>query len=312
MRGRSAGVAAIVAVVWGLCFVLIQASLPSEAPLLLAALRALIGGGVLLVWVAVRRSRSGLGHRSTGRSSVDPTRSGLPSLPLLLALALANAAIAFGSMYLAAGRAEAAVASILAGGQPLVLAAAGWVLFGERLSRRALFGLAVAMGGLVLVATTSSGVTSLDGVALALLAAAAPAAGTILMHKLSPTIDIVVTTSVQFLIGGAILAGISALIEPWGGLIWSPASVLGMLFLGIVGTGFAYIAWFWLLDRASMVRLGAALFLVPVTGVVVAIMTGDRPAPVAIVGIATLIVGIGIVSLGATSESSHSAPPRST
>lgn len=39
-------------------------------------------------------------------------------------------------MYLAAGRAEAAVASILAGGQPLVLALAGWTLFGERPSGR--------------------------------------------------------------------------------------------------------------------------------------------------------------------------------
>ena len=221
-------------------------------------------------------------------------------------------AIAFGAMYLAAGRAEAAVASILAGGQPLVLAAAGWTLFGERPSGRALVGLAVAMGGVVLVATTSSGATSLDGVALALLAAAAPAAGTILMHKLLPTIDIVLTTSVQFLIGGAMLAGISALIEPWGGLIWSPASVIGMLFLGVVGTGLAYIAWFWLLDRISLVRLGAALFLVPVTGVVVAIMTGDRPTPTSIAGIAALIVGIGIVSLGGSSQPSDGASPRTT
>lgn len=306
------GVAAIVAVVWGLCFVLIQASLPSPAPLLLAALRAAIGGGVLLVWVAVRRSNQGLRHRHVGRTDADPDRSGLPPFPLVLALALANAAIAFGAMYLAAGRAEAAVASILAGGQPLVLAAAGWTLFGERPSGRALVGLAVAMGGVVLVATTSSGATSLDGVALALLAAAAPAAGTILMHKLLPTIDIVLTTSVQFLIGGAMLAGISALIEPWGGLIWSPASVIGMLFLGVVGTGLAYIAWFWLLDRISLVRLGAALFLVPVTGVVVAIMTGDRPTPTSIAGIAALIVGIGIVSLGGSSQPSDGASPRTT
>ncbi|MFP5343951.1 MAG: DMT family transporter [Candidatus Limnocylindria bacterium] len=302
----------MVAVVWGLCFVLIQASLPSQAPLLLAALRAVIGGGVLLVWVAVRRSHPGLGHRHADQCNADPTRPGLPSWPLLMALALANAAIAFGAMYLAAGRAEAAVASILAGGQPLVLAGAGWALFGERLSGRALVGLAVAMSGVVLIATTNSGATSLDGVALALLAAAAPAAGTVLMHKLLPTIDIVLTTSVQFLIGGAMLAGVSALVEPWSELTWSSAAVLGMLFLGIVGTGLAYIAWFWLLDRLSLARLGAALFLVPVTGVGVAIMAGDRPTPMAIAGIAALIAGIGIVSLGASSEPSDGASPRTT
>lgn len=304
--------AAIVAVIWGLCFVLIQASLPSQAPLLLAALRALIGGGVLVVWAVVRRSHRGLGRRHEGRSDAGPERHGLPPFPLLLALALTNAAIAFAAMYLAAGGAEAAVASILAGGQPLVLAGAGWALFGERLSTRALVGLAIAMSGVVLVATTSTGATSPDGVALALLAAAAPAGGTLLMHKLLPRIDIVLTTSVQFLVGGAMLAGMSALIEPWGGLTWSPATVVGMLFLGIVGTGLAYIAWFWLLDRVSLVRLGAALFLVPVTGVVVAIMTGDRPTPIVIVGIAALIAGIGIVSLGASSEPSDGASRRTT
>ena len=44
MSTLSGALAVVVAVVWGLCFVLIQAALPSPAPLLLASLRALIGG----------------------------------------------------------------------------------------------------------------------------------------------------------------------------------------------------------------------------------------------------------------------------
>ena len=301
------GVAALVAVIWGLCFVLIQASLPSPAPLFVAALRALIGGSVLAAWIALRRWRAAAGPLKAGRTAADPWRSGLPSIPFLVALALANVVLALGAMYLAAGRAEAAVASILAGGQPLVLAAAGWALFDERPSLRAVTGLAVAMSGVVLVATTSSGATSLDGVALALLAAAAPAAGTVLMRRLAPTIDVLVTTGAQFLLGGAMLAGIGAVLEPWGALSWSPAMAIGLLVLGVLGTGLAYVAWFWLLDRVSLVRLGAALFLVPVTGVVAAVLTGDRPAPVALAGIAAVLVGIGIVSLGGSSQSRESA-----
>ena len=306
-RVPAAALAALVAIIWGLCFVLIQASLPSPAPLLLGALRALIGGGVLVIWVALLRWRSGTGRPAARVADTRAKGSGLPSIPLLVALALANAAFALGAMYLAAGRAEAAVASILAGGQPLVLAAAGWALYSERLSLRAVTGLAVAMGGVVLVATTSSGATSLDGVALALLAAAAPAAGTVLMRKLAPTIDVLLTTSAQFLVGGAILAGVSAVLEPWSALSWSPAMLIGLLVLGVLGTGLAYVAWFWLLDRVSLVRLGAALFLVPVTGVVAAVLIGDRPAPVALVGIAAVLVGIGIVSLGGSSQPSEDA-----
>jgi drug/metabolite transporter (DMT)-like permease len=290
--------AASVAIIWGLCFVLIQSSLPSAAPLLLAGLRALIGGGVLALWVAFRnRRRDGSsGGNTSGRVSLSPAR--LPSAPLLLTLALANAALAFGAMYLAAGRAEAAVASILAGGQPLVLAVAGWAFFRERASWRAVTGLAIAMVGVVLVATTSSGATSPDGVGLALFAAAAPAAGTVLMRRLAPTIDLLVTTSAQFLLGGAILLAVSALLEPWGSLSWSPAVLAGLLVLGVLGTGIAYVAWFWLLGRVSLVRLGTALFLVPVTGIVAAIISGDRLGPLELAGIAAMLVGIGIVTFG--------------
>lgn len=227
-RCRSAGLAALVVIIWGLCFVLIQASLPSRAPLLLAALRALIGGGILAAGIALRGWRLRTRSRHAGPAVPDPSRSGLPSIPLLVALALTNA------------------------------------------------GLAVAMVGVVLVATTSSGATRPDGVALALIAAVAPAAGTVVMRRLAPTVDLLATTSAQFLLGGAILLAVSALFEPWG-LSWSLAMLPGLLVLGVLGTGFAYVTWFWLLDRISLVRLGTALFLVPVTGIVAAARLRHRP-----------------------------------
>lgn len=292
------GLAALIAVIWGLCFILIQASLPSPAPLLLAALRALIGGGVLAGWIGLRRRRPGTRRRPHGRPGADPGRSGLPPIPLLIALALANAALAFGAMYLAADRAEAAVASILAAGQPLVLAAAGWVLFRERATGRDVVGLSAAMVGVVLVATTSTGGTSPDGVALALLATAAPAAGTILMRRLAPAVDLVVATSAQFLLGGGMLLAVSAALEPWDAVGWSPGMLAGLLALGVLGTGVAYVAWFWLLDRVSLVRLGAALFLVPIVGVVAGVAAGDRPGPESLAGIVIVLVGTAIVSIG--------------
>jgi drug/metabolite transporter (DMT)-like permease len=304
---RPASLAILIAIIWGLCFVLIQASLPSPAPLLLAALRALIGGAVVAAWIGLRRSRRGTLRRSATRAAPDRRRSGLPSIALLIALALTNAALALGAMYLAAGRAEAAVASILAGGQPLVLAAAGWALFGERASVRGVAGLAVAMIGIVLVATSSSGATSPDGVALALFATAAPAAGTVLMRRLAPSVDLLVTTSSQFVLGGAMLLAVSALLEPWGAIRWSPAMLPGLLVLGVLGTGVAYVAWFWLLDRVSLVRLGTALFLVPVVGVVAGIVTGDRPGLPALAGIAAVLAGIGIVLLRGSSQPSEGA-----
>src|SRR3972149_6339370 len=41
----------------------------------------------------------------------------------------------------------------------------------------------------------------------------------------------------------------AALLEPWGAVSWSPAILARLLVLGVLGTGLAYVAWFWLLDR---------------------------------------------------------------
>ena len=74
-----------------------------------------------------------------------------------------------------------------------------------------------------------------------------------------------------------------------------------------LGTGIAYVAWFWLLGRTSFVNLGTALFLVPVVGVVAGIVTGDRPAPVELGGIVAVLVGMAIVSVRGTSTPSSAA-----
>ena len=171
------------------------------------------------------------------------------------------------------------------------------MIFGERASSRTILGLLVAMAGVVLVATASSGATGPDGVALALLATAAPAAGTVVMRRLGSGVDLLATTSVQFLLGGLMLLGVSAVLEPWAAVSWSAAVVFGLLGLGILGTGIAYVAWFWLLNRTRLAQLGAALFLVPMVGVASGVLVGDRPAPLELVGIAALLVGIGLVSV---------------
>ena len=74
----------------------------------------------------------------------------------------------------------------------------------------------------------------------------------------------------------------------------SARALVGLLVLGVLGTGLAHLVWFWLLGR-SLARLGTARFLIPVVGVVAGILTGDRPGPVAPAGIGIVLVGIGLV-----------------
>jgi drug/metabolite transporter (DMT)-like permease len=83
-----------------------------------------------------------------------------------------------------------------------------------------------------------------------------------------------------------------------------------LLVLGVLGTGVAYVAWFWSLGRSSLVRLGSALFLIPVVGVVAGVFTGDRPAPVELAGILTVLIGIGLVTRPAGAPGGGRLSPR--
>ena len=276
--------------VWGLCFVLIQAQLPSPAPLLLAAVRALLGASALAAWVWVRRTR---------RRGADTAGLTLPPPGRLAVMSILNFAIAFGAMYLAAGRSGAAIAGVLAGAQPLMLAVAGWLLLAERPARRTVAGLVVALGGLVIVASSTAGATTMDGVLLALLAALAPAIGTLLIRGAAVGIDIEWTTVSQLLIGGFVLLGMSLVTEPWGAVGWGPAPVVATLVLGVVGTGIAYAAWFRLARVVPLTSLGPVLFVVPVVGFLAGLAVGNRPGLLELTGIAALLVGIILSASGA-------------
>lgn len=274
-------VAGAIAVIWGLCFVLIQSSMSDSTPLSSAGTRSLLGGLALGVWVFAR-SRGNQGIR-------------LPRLTDIAFLALANAVVAFGAMYLAAERATAVIASVLAGGQPILLAVTGRLVFGDPLAKAASWGLGLGLAGVILIATSASGQTSGIGVALALLSAAAPVAGTVRMRRLADRIDIPAATSAQFLIGGMVLLVAAAWFEDLSSTSWSTELVISLVILGVVGTGLAYPVWFTLLKSVSLVTLGAALFMVPLVGVVGGLMVGDRPAPLDWIGVVVILVGIALV-----------------
>lgn len=278
--------AVLVAVIWGLCFLLIQSSLDQTTPFFAAGMRSLLGAITLGAWIAFSKPPPG---------SVPPLRR-LPGLPDLAFLALMNSALALGAMYLAAGRATAGIASLLAGGQPLVLAVAGRVIFGDRIGKTAGAGLALGLGGVTLVATTAGGATTGMGVGLALLAAVAPAAGTVWMRRLADGVDVIATTAIQFLMGGAILIMVGEWVEDLTGTQWSVGLVVSLAVLGVVGTGFAYVVWFSLIKYVGMVVLGGALLLVPVVGVVGGYLTGERPTMAASIGALVTLIGMGLVT----------------
>ncbi len=284
MTARDGMLTVAVAIIWGVCFVLLGALVRAGDPLLLAAVRAALGGGLL---VAVVVWRGGLARLR---------RPGIGVLPLT-SLALLNGAIALGAMFLAASRADAAAATVVGNVQPILLAMAGAVLFGERVGRRGVFGIGLGAAGVILVAAGSRDTgTDPAGLLLALLSSAAPAAGTILMRRLVGRVDLLVVTAWQFLAGGSVLFLTSVLLEQRFALHLQVSDLVALAFLGILGTGVAYVVWFGLLERVPLARLGPALYLVPVAGVTADILAGARVRPAELAGLAVMVAGVALAA----------------
>lgn len=283
-----------VVAVLGACFVSIRSGLADIPVLWFAALRALIGGVVLV----------GLGfgqHRRLPR--------GRSEWAVVTGLGLANATVGFAAMFLGVVHLATGIASVVANAQPLLIVLPAWALYGERPSRRTIVGLGVGLVGLVVVGVPGGGGS---GAALSLGAAGAATAGTLIARRLG-TLDDVVAGGWSFLLGGAMLAVWAGLAEGTPTIRWSLRFVGILAFLGVLGTAAVYVAWFKEARRCPLYRLTAWTFAVPLFGLVLAVVIeGEQPSVWTAVGLSVVITSMWLVLRGepspATTTSRGSAP----
>jgi drug/metabolite transporter (DMT)-like permease len=206
-----------VTAVWGACFVAIQWGLRDAPILWFAALRALVAGMTLL-------TAGGAQHR--------PRPSGARAWALITVLGLVNVTIGFGAMFAGVAGLATGTAAVLANAQPLLILLPAWWLYGEGVSRRTAGALVVGFVGLVLVAAPGGGGA---GAALSLLAAAAITGGTLLARRLGG-LDVIVASGWHFVIGGAILTVIAAIVRGPPVISWTPRFIASLAFLSLVGS----------------------------------------------------------------------------
>jgi drug/metabolite transporter (DMT)-like permease len=126
------------------------------------------------------------------------------------------------------------------------------------------------------------------------------AVGTVLIQRRFAGSELSEANGFQLAGGAAALLIVSAVFEmdQLPSLSWALAGT--WLWLGLVGTSFAYGAWFWLLGRIPATRLSAYAFLVPVVALLASsIVFSERLAPVQLLG-----VGLVLVCLYAVGRSS--------
>jgi drug/metabolite transporter (DMT)-like permease len=193
-------------------------------------------------------------------------------------------------------RIDAGTAAMLVNVGPILIALFAGLLLGEGFPRWLVIGALVAFGGAVLVgaATSNTAESDLLGVVLSLVAAVTYAIG-VLSQKLAlrrlPGLQV---TWLACTIGAvAALPFVPGLVTE---LVAAPtAATAGLVYLGAVPTALAFSTWAYALARMDAGRLGVSTYLVPpITILMSAVLLGEAPSLLAIVGGAVCLVGVGL------------------
>lgn len=295
MGPRDAGLAVLVAALWGCNFVAARLALAHVPPLLLVALRF---GIAALPAVVLPRPR--LAWRQM----------------VAIAATLFVGQFCFLFLGLRAGT-PPGLASVLTQAQAILTVAGAALVLGERPVPRQVAGLAVAGAGLLVIgATVGTGSLTPAGLALTLAAAASWAVGNLLLKRVGATdmLALVVWLSlippVPALVLSLLVEGPAAMARSLDGDVWT--SLFALLYIAVAATLGGYALWGRLLRRYPAGTVAPFALLVPVFGLVSAwLVVGERFGPLRLTGIALVVLGLAVASLapaGWTAGRRRSAP----
>ncbi|HKW78880.1 MAG TPA: EamA family transporter [Candidatus Limnocylindria bacterium] len=271
---------------WGSSYLFIKIAVDDFGTFTVVALR--LGVGAALLWTVLRVS---------GQS--------LPRTPRLyghlLVMAVINITVPFFLITWAERSVDSALAAILTSVVPLfAVVIAPLYIHDEPMRVNGLVGLVVGFVGVIVLVGRGGFDTSGSSLAgdIALLGASVSyAAGAVYSRRnvrgVPPMIPAVFQVTFSFLISSAFAL---ALEHPWDARPGA-AGIGAILWLGFLGSGFAYLAFFRLLGRWGATRTTAVAYVLPIVGIVLGAIVLHEPIDARILGgTALIIAGLALVN----------------
>ncbi|NEU29556.1 DMT family transporter [bacterium LRH843] len=198
---------------------------------------------------------------------------------------------------------DAGLTSLIGFTMPFWFAILAHFFVGERLNSVKVTALVMGITGLFFVLEVNplqfewTGITLLAQL-LVLSGSVAWAVSNIIVKKVLQKNDKLQFTTYQMLIGSAALFIYSLLFERGQTITWSMNSILLILFAGAVASAFAFVLWFYLLERGEGGKASLSLLLVPMIGIICGwLFLGETIHLVSIIGMVLIISGIGLVNV---------------
>ncbi len=288
-------------VMWGSSYLFIKIGVESVTPLTLVALRLGIGALFLGAVLLLARGR-------------------LPGRPAtwfhLTVMAVLNIVLPFSLITWAELEVPSSLAAILTAAAPLfTIVIAALTLREEPITLQRVSGLIVGFAGVVVLtgpAALASG-SSLAAVGALLLAAASYAAGAVYARRtitgLPPVVPAFMQVAIAFVISGVLAVALEAPTS----LEYGPRAIFAVLWLGLLGSGLAYLAYFRLIRSWGATRTTAVAYLLPVVGIALGVLVAGETIDMRIIAGTVLIIGgVTLVNARSRRRVGHAIEPAAT
>lgn len=269
--------------IWGSTWKAIQVGLAGAPPLSTAAVRFLVAMSILVTIALVR------GYAYPARLK-DWLHLAFPGLWMY---GISYALIYFAEQYI-----SSALTAVLFGSFPFWVAGLSYFrLKDERLPAVGWLGILIGFTGVILISYDQLQISGdlFLGTMLALGGCYAAAHGVVIHKKRFVHDNIVVSASVQMLLGGILLVSAALIFESLGDFSVSWETLGSIAYLALFGTVFAFLSYYWLLRRMNAVTLSLIAFVTPIVAIAIGIFAGEEITLTILIGTALILSGILLV-----------------
>lgn len=271
------------ALMWSSAFTSARVIVEYAPPLSALALRFLISGtlGVGIAWALGQSAR--LSRRQWQG---------------VVVFGVCQNALYLGLNFVAMQTIPASLAAIIASTMPLLVALAGWLVFGHTVRPLGLIGLIAGLIGVVLImGVRLQGGVDIFGLMLAVIGVGSLTIATLAVIGASSGGNVLMIVGLQMLVGSVLLWIPALTIETWD-VTWNWQLVVAFVYTTLVPGLAATLVWFLLVGRIGAVKASTFHFLNPFLGVAIAAaLLGERIGVLDILGVAIIAGGILAVQM---------------
>lgn len=279
----------IIYFVWGSTFLAIRVGVAEVPPFLLAAMRFFVAGAVLVGWVMARGERL-----PRAREWVS-----------VVLLALLIFVFDYGLLFWAEQRVPSGVAAVVLATIPVFMTLSEIVfLRTQRMTVRLALALLIGIAGVGVLMSRSLnlGGVPIDRIGAAALIAAAMSwsVAAAMTRKLPLPESKVMSSGVQMLAGGILLALAGGVLGEFGNFHpgnVSRAAWLALVYLIVAGSIVGFTAYVWLLHHESPTKVGTYAYVNPVVAVAVGyFLGGEALGPRTILGTLCVLISVVVIT----------------